>query len=743
MAQVDKSTSNDGGLSGSTQQLISLVDILQIVRKRIKYGILIALAVVIPFLVVFLSQEKTYQATATMMIELTPQNVMNIAEVVDTKVTHLNLLNTFMNTNIERIRTRALAEEVAAAMSEEDRNAFIEAYLGPLSERVDGEPLPSAASLILSRDVLEVERGDDDDSQVLKLTITHPIPRIAQTLANTYVEQFILYKALIRSDSNEDAVDFLKAQIDTMRVDLAESEMKLQDFRQENNLITLQQDQGIVVERLRRLSDALTEGRINLLEADGRVGQVQAANNDIDRLMEIPFIGDRQDINLIYGQLNELRRERLVLDQTYLRRHPKVIENEASIASVESVLNKSLSQAIQQVFSEREAIQGEVASLETKLKEAEEDVLKTERALIEYNQMERDVLKTREIFDVLMTRFNETSIARELDLNVVRMLDRAVYPTSPNTASLLQVSAAAFLLGGIFLIGVPLGLELLDNRLASFADIENFSGKPLLGDLRQFSKKSSKEISTAVLNRDADLIEPFRAIFSAIRLRSNISKEKISFVITSSLPDEGKSSIASNLASIVASHDYSVLLVDCDFRRPSIHLGFDLQNDHGLLRWYENGKPTVESSEVLANEDLGIVELGPNLFFLRSGGVTELPTEVFGDRKMESLFESLKENFDVVIMDTPPVGLFPDATLVGDNVDHCVFVARQFKVNRQKVRYSINLMDRSNASVLGVIFNGIKDVNAAVGYGNNSSNYYGHGFEKNASRYKEYYSQKR
>ncbi len=736
-----KKNKRPGFEADANAKLISLIDILYIIRNRWKTGFFAGAAFALLFIYAVVSREDVYEAQASMIVELNSKNMMDIRRDDDTRVTNVNLLNTYMNTYVQRLKTRELAEAVVDSLSAEELQDFLMPYVVPESERpIDAEE-PDSAGLMMKY-ALTVDRGEDDGSQLIRLVISHPNAAMAQRLANAYVDGFINYIASLRSTSTSEASDFLGRQVKLLRDELEEAETELQEFRWEHNLFTLQQDKGIVVERLRRLSDAETNASIRLLEAESRVEQIEKAQNDLDRLLEIPFIGGLTNINSIYNQLNELKRERQALDATYLKRHPRVLENEASQQSVSAALALSVEHACKQVESECSAIRFELSILDQKTSQAEQAVLDTERSLLVYKRQERSVENLHRMLDLLSTRYNETNIAQKIDLNNVRVLNRARLPSTSNALSRVQVLAGALFLGGVFLVGVPLGIELLDNRLSSFSDIEFYSGKPLLGDLRFFPKKDIRELSQAVLRNDEDLVESFRLIYTNLRLKNNLGEETLSILVTSSLPSEGKSVVSSNLAGIFSSHGYKVLLVDCDLRRSTLQSAFEKNNDLGLLSWY---KEAVHLDDPTGDKELamllGIVAINGNLSLLPSGGTSSHATEVLGDRKVAKLFERLKAKYDVVIYDTAPVGLFSDATLVAEYADTCVFVARQYHATRSKVRNSISLMEHTNAAVLGVVFNGIKNVPAAVGYGNHSRNHYGAGYEKNRKKYKGYYDQ--
>jgi capsular exopolysaccharide synthesis family protein len=383
----------------------------------------------------------------------------------------------------------------------------------------------------------------------------------------------------------------------------------------------------------------------------------------------------------------------------------------------------------------------ELKDLETSLAETKQEALQVELDLIEYRMLDRQVERLRLTYDALSTRYSDTTIAERMDLNTVRALDVAIMPSNPAWPDHQKIALVMCCLAGVCFVAVPLGVELVDGRLSSFADVESYSNKPLLGDLRHFPRKSLEEMAHAVFRKDIDLLEPFRSIYSSLRMKTDLGAGPLSLVVTSSLPGEGKSFVSCNLAAAFATHNYRVLLVDCDLRRPSLHQAFGAENEHGLTAWYASLQSDRSTQASHETESLGIVSVHENLSLLTAGKSSDMPTEILGDSKTAALFERLKQDYDVVIFDTAPVGLFADATLVADYADSCIFVARQFKVSRAKARYSIGLMDNLNISVLGVVFNGIRDVTAAVGYGKQASSYYGYGYERNRKKYNEYYDQ--
>ena len=181
--------------------------------------------------------------------------------------------------------------------------------------------------------------------------------------------------------------------------------------------------------------------------------------------------------------------------------------------------------------------------------------------------------------------------------------------------------------------------------------------------------------------------ESFATIYGSLRMSLGTFSKPLSLVVTSSVPSEGKSIIASNLAATLAGQGYKTLVIDCDLRRPSQHRYHNLDNRLGLMEWLRSDSPIA--ADLMDDSQLGIRALGESgkHFLLSSGGSSTHAGSILEDPRMDQLVSRLKQEFDILIFDTPPVGVFHDAALVGDYADHCIFVARQTVTTRQKTRH--------------------------------------------------------
>ena len=724
--QNTNSISISGTNDRSQSEFISLADLFIIIRQRWILALTAATVFAALFGIVLLNQTPQYEAEASLVVELSADKVVNVQEVVEEGLINTSLLETAMNTHRERLLSRSMAGKVMAELTEAQCNQL----LG--RELTDTLTSDEHRERVLKMLVETVNVTWQTDSQILRVRVKHPEKSVAKVIANQYVKQYIDSQSLMRLESTEQAVKFLDAQTVELKQRLEQEEAALQSYRKENDLVTVEQNQQIITERLSDLSQAITKARIELLGVESYREQIRMAGQDLNKLINLPFIGGEENIADAYNELQSLKKEQLILAQTYLERHPRMLENFTGQEGALEALWRVIRHGSEEYTVEQNRLAGELASLEEELNAAKEESRRLESLAIGYRVLSRKVDAQRDIFDRVTSRFNETSISQQINSTTIRILDLAALPKEAVWPDKTKITLASVLLFGMIFLAVPFGIEIFDNRVRAFTDIENYSGKPILGHVLNYKTLSSLELSK--LSRSDNILEreAWSAIYGALRLSLGNLKMPVSFVLTSSVSSEGKSIVAANLAATFVQHGRKTLLIDCDMRRPSQHMYHEIKNDCGLLRWI-NGDEEL-GDDLMQEATLGIKKLGVSAGYhlLTSGGTTKYPASIFESIRMDHLISRLKQEFDVLIFDTPPVGVFRDATLLADFADHCIFVARQHATSRQKTRHAISLMDRSNARVIGVIFNGVKNVNLATAYGD---------YEVNDSEMYNYYDE--
>jgi polysaccharide biosynthesis transport protein len=353
---------------------------------------------------------------------------------------------------------------------------------------------------------------------------------------------------------------------------------------------------------------------------------------------------------------------------------------------------------------------------------------------VRYNVLRRQVEADRVSYARITDRLNETVIASQLDHINIKPVDTAepsYRPVEPNIQKIILQSA---FLGAFIFLGLPLGLGLLDQKLKAAWEVEFLLGLPLLGEIPKLGDVKRRDRAHLISQGTQHAAcETFRGIFTQLELNTPIDEPRM-ILITSTVPGEGKTIVASNLAATFATHGKRTIVVDCDFRRPALHHYYERKNDRGIIPWLER---RVGDQETISAEDaLGILQLTPNFHLLRAGGESRNPTEMLNTSTFRTLLQQLREEYDIILIDTPPVGVFPDALLLARSCDQLLYVCQFNRVNKTQIRKFMEKLEMAKVDVGGLILNGIPQGGSSVYY-----DYFGYGQAGNRD-YKAYYARK-
>lgn len=719
----------------SQNNTLNLIDLFHIVRQRWRIGAAVGFIAAGLVAIGMLNQQPVYRTTATMMVEFDPDRMIQLQDVAGSRENNA-IYDTIINAYIERLQSRSMAGTIAKGLTEGQQRAIVQTDSDASPSESNAEQTTEAVAGIIRTSI-----SAEWNARVQTITITarHSQPNIAKLIADAYADALISMQSSRLTERTQLVLGFLEDQSEDLQDKIESGENQLQQYRRDNNLGSIEGRIDLISQSLSQLGAALNSKNVEIIAQQNQIDQIDQAKNNLDALLEISFISNRPRIENLAVGLNEALAERTRLAQTFGERHPKMLDNQALIDSRRALLEKEVFSIISEIRNDFLVTKSSYDSLKDKLAEAEAEALELDRLSIEYRVLERQLAVERQIYDQVAEKFTSTDISSQLDLASIQILDPALLPGAPYTPDPLKAALiSGFLFIGAFL-SLPVGLELLDNSLKTFADIENFVGKPVFGDIKRHTSKTDEALARGVIEGDQDLTEPFRGIYSSLKLQTNC-KPPYGLIITSALPSEGKTFVATNLAATFAKHQMRTLLVDCDLRRPSVHRAFDFKNEVGLIEWIESGKPLPGVEQVPLSKELGIFVINDHFHVLLSGGSTREPTEIIGNERFNRLMSRLREAYDALIFDTPPSGLFPDAALTADFAGQTLFVAKQKGVTRQKVRFAVNRFERTNAPVAGVVLNHITGNAVATGYGYYGQNYsYAYGYERDQAKYQKYY----
>ncbi len=694
------------GASDPTAAQRTFQDYVLILRERIWYVATAFLLVLASVAIFTFTRTPMYQSVATVEIFRRTPQVMNVQQVMDSDVRSAEDLNTQVNilkstTIIQRVFARLKGEELAR-------------FLAPYEKKrsADAKPLDALEILELNRNVVPQRL-----SLIIGIEYKHADKELAAKIANLFADEYISYTAHTRVDESLKAVEELESRATEQRKKVDDIARALQAYREKNNLVSLDQRKDISTETLKALNLKVSQSAADLQDAETRWKQVMAARQRGADLLTLSFIAGDAAVSRLQQQVTDANIQVKQLSQRYRAKYPKTVEANNTLTEAQQQLEHAITTTTAQIEASYQAALQNHAQARAALATQEMSSLNLDRFGVEYTNMERDFSVNEKILESLLARMRETSMSGTVETQNARLVDRAVpgrKPFSPKYA----LNFAIGLAGGLAL-GVALAffVAYLDDRVKSAYDIEAVVGLPLLSIVPRFKPTSSNDPESFEAPKDPEVIEAFSTLYSSLRLKDEGRTAKC-IVITSTVPGEGKSLIARNLAICFASHGERVLLIDCDLRRPTAHRGFKVDNLAGVIDVCTKGTPPEEVIQK---------NVRPNLDLMTSGGRSENPAQNLTSRNFEVMLVELRKRYDRIFIDTPPVGIVSDAFIILPLSDGSIYSIFFNKVRRKAAQYCVHRLLEIGVPHFGAVLNGL-DRNIG-GY------YYHHYYDKTYAGY--------
>jgi polysaccharide biosynthesis transport protein len=671
-----------------------------------------------------MQQPPIYGTMTTLMFE-NPAQILEIRP-VNPGVVGGGEINLAMH--IQRMSSGSFRSYVAHALTPQEAETIRHAYLDP--------ELPPSDQVSLE-DILSnsIEIVEGKNAPILEIHAFHRDPVAAELIANRFARRYIDFNLDQAANSTNSAAILLEEEEGKLRKQLQDSQTRLQEYREQHNTVSLAENQNVVVQRLTNISNQLINAHSELTALESTLSQIDALEKSGGDLVQVSYVSSFGSVATLLQDLDTLKAERALLEQRYLENHPKMQASTRAIETKTQLIRDNVARAVTELRNSLARAREHQDRLVEQQREAERQSYELEKTANAFNVLRRESESISALYENVLRRRKEMMIATSMNNVNIQVLDRAWVPSKPAEPKPMAIALQSGVLGMFFLVAIPLGLGMIDVRLKAAWEVEQFLNQNLLGEVPAISGVPRKE-RAHLMSRDLDhaASEAFRGLFGQIQLNSTVPYPKV-IMITSTLPGEGKSMIANNLAATFAAHGKRTLLLDCDLRRPNLHLFYGKDNACGLLRWLNGAASLAGPAE--DDPELGILPVRQNLFLLRSGGEFRRATELFEMAMFSRLLSRMREQFEVVLVDTPPLGVFPDGMLISKNCDEVVYVCRFNAVNRSKIRKSLDRLQRTSAVLSGIILNGIPTGKQSAYY-----DYYGYGSNEN-KRYKAYYAQKR
>jgi len=633
-----------------------------------------------------------YQSEAMVQVLRRGSQVLRV-DVVDSNITS----DTDFNTQIKLLESVAMVQSVVNRLSPDELKALTAPY-----PKHNGEP-PSPIEVIYDNRKIITQRL----TLMLAINFRHPDPKLAAKIANLYAEEYIAYNSRIRVEESMKAVDELKDRADQQRKRVDEIANALQAFRERGNLISLLQNKDIVTERLKALNLMATQTSSHLKEAEIRWNQVQAWLKEGKDLTELPFIASQARVSQLMLQITSEKITLAQLSERYRDKHPRLIEAVNTLAQAEREMKSALELAANAVRSEYENAQQNDVEIKKSLSQQEAKSLDIDKSGVEYENMNRDFRVNEQLLESMMTRMREAAVTSSIESQSARIVDRASESTRP-TSPRIAINLILGLIAGIVLaFGLACLMTMVDDRVKNSFDVETLVNLPLIGMIPHVARMDQPDKAQIVSNgADRMIIESFLSLYSALRINDQ-SRNARYLLVTSTMPGEGKSFVASNLALTYASQGQRTVIIDCDLRKPNVHKSFRLPDTTGVISYCTEQVPLAE---------IIVSNVHPNLDVITAGGRAKNPIHILNSPEFERLVSELGKRYDRVLFDTPPIGAVSDALNILPLMDGAIYTIQSNHTKRAVTQRCVRRLKATNVQIFGAVLNDT-DIRTADYYG--------------------------
>jgi capsular exopolysaccharide synthesis family protein len=694
----------------------SLGDYLLILRERIWWLVVSVFVVFLGFALYTFNAPKIYRAASSVEILRQTDRVFQIEDIVRQEVVNAE----DFNTQIKILESLNIVQAVDERLKGSMRNRFMAPYEKGLDATLRGTRSVSEI-LYSNRGIAPVRL-----SLVVNILYTHPDPEIAAIVANYFAEEYIDFNRNKQIEGSLRAVDDLRSQADQQLAKIKEMELRLADFKEKYDTLSVERSQDIDNQQLISLNARLEQDKQIYDETSTLINQIENARDSGEPLWELSFIANRPQVSDLLNKYSLNKIQIATLAKKYRALHPNMIAATEQLDQTQSELERAVNSAAATIQNEFNRAKVNFENSKMRLAQKQKELIEIDRIRPEYNALLRDLDVSQELYNHYYSRLQQAAVKVTTEGQTARIIDRAVQPVRPFKPNITMNLVIGLVLGMGVGLGLVFLLAFLDDKVKSAFDIESTLGVPLIGIVPHiFSVDSQEKARIAADEHDKHAVEAFRSIHSTLKLNEESRNAKV-ILSTSTIPSEGKTFVSTNCAITFAAHGERTIVVDADLRMPNVAKGLDITAKTGVIQ-YMTGN--LELDSVIQKDYL------PNLDILPAGGSTKSPTQILSSEKFANLIHELRLRYDRVIIDTPPIATVSDALNILPLVDGVLLVIRFNMVKRKTAAVNLKRLRDSNVPIFGAILNNLNT--HVAGY------YYSHYYDKSYKSYKHYYMQRK
>jgi polysaccharide biosynthesis transport protein len=713
-----------------------LLDYWQVVLKR-RWTVLACLFVVFATVAIgTLKKKPIYEAKVELEINPEEPQVLNFKEISQAAPTVD--VDSYRETQYKVLQSRTLAERVVNdlrlyQLPEFYRNRGIFGLFQSNPKKIPSrwDPGTPDPSIDAYRNAVSCFRNSVDVSPVRRsnlvdVTFDSYDPQLAALAANKLADDYIKQNLQVKWDETVQASEWLQGKLVELKGKLEKAEDNLQAYATRNGIVFISEKENMVNARLEGLLTEYTKAQTERYSKESLYSLVESG-----KVQDLPGVLDNRLVQDLEEKLADSEKEYAQATTWVKPDYPRARQIQKQINSLQAKIEKEKRAVIQNISDNYHTAVQHESFLAKAVENQKKEVQDIANRSIQYNILKREVDTNKQLYEGLLQRMKEAQVSAGLKASNIRIVDSAEVPKYPAKP---RVFLNLFL-GAVLGLGVGVGLaffqEYLDKTLKTPEEVEKLLRLPSLGVLPRFALNGSgkgsaqedlviaapedKVAIAPAIQTDPETVEAYRSLRTSILLSASPVPRLL--LVTSALPGEGKTTTTVNLGATLASLGSRVVIVDCDMRRPACHRSAGVENKPGFVQ-------CLTGHVGLAEAVLPVPGV-PNLSVIPCGPIPPNPAEVLSSRVTGELLHKLRNEFEYVLVDSPPLLSVADSRILATLTEAAILVTRAFETPYDVIWRARALLYGAGARILGVALNDV-DLQRES-YGSNSYYRYGYG----------------
>nr|NJM03122.1 polysaccharide biosynthesis tyrosine autokinase [Desulfobacula sp.] len=532
-----------------------------------------------------------------------------------------------------------------------------------------------------------------ENSRILQIGYLSDNPAVAMKVADAVAQAFIDVLVDMQMEVSGYSINWMSQKSEIQRKKLEESEQELQEYKKQQDIVTIEDKVTVLPERLADLSKNMTVSETKRKELLAVYNQVKNVRKE--QLETIPAVVANVSLEAINQKIIAADQKISELSKKYGPKHPKMITAKNELEGLKGKKYSELEKVVETIKNEYLLAEENERNLKGLVDQTKFEAERFGDKSIQLGMLQRKVDTNRFLYDALVKKMKERDLTERNQAVNVWIIEKAEFPkipAKPNKKRNLLLGIVLGLFGGI---GLAFFFEYLDNTVKTPEDVEEKYNVPVIGTIDMIKDKKQTVIQTVMGDASSLIAESFKGMRTAVLLSSADNPPK-TLLVSSFTPGEGKSSISASLALSLAHAGKKVLLIDADMRRPVQQKNFNLENTSGLSSFLAG---------VSDKDKINFESPVENLYIIPSGPIPPNPSELLSSKKLKEFLSGISSDYDMIIIDTPPLASVTDPVILSKLVDGVILVTWAGKTTYEMLGKGLKQLREVDAPLIGVVLN--------------------------------------